>query len=265
MRNNLLLLAIGLLVTTSPSHAQFNIQSPDGNVSIGPNGINVQQGGQTVRMNGSGIAVDKPGEHVRIKPTSIKTTRTKTVTTSVKSPAASALTLAQRVEALEIATHGQVSAGSLITRVQKLEKDTIGSIGTGTLAVRIAKIESTLGSGTAITTSEVTAPERVVVSSTTTHVKPRTIAGGKDITLNNSNYEGTIACSGGNVVLNASHCEIKFTGHIKSLVINGSGNDIGCDTVEHVAVNGSSNDVRWSRSVNPSVADSGSANTLESH
>ena len=263
MRNYFLLLALGLMAASQPSHAQFNIQSPDGNVSIGPNGINVQQGGQTVRMNGGGITVDKPGEHVRIKPNSIKTSTTRAVTTTVKSPAASALTLAQRVEALEIATHGQASTGPLITRVQKLEKDTIGTTGSGTLAVRIAKIEATLGSGTAISSPEKTT-EKVVVSSSATHVKPRTISGGKDITLNTSNYEGTIACSGGNVVLDASHCEIKFTGHIKALVVNGSGNDIACDTVEHVVVNGSSNDVKWSRAVNPSVADSGSANTLES-
>lgn len=260
MRKYFLLLVLGMMATAQPSHAQFNIQSPDGSVSIGPNGINVQQGNQSVRMNGSGISVDKPGESVRIKPTSIKTTKSKTVTTTVKSPAASALTLAQRVEALEIATHGKVSAGSLISRVQKLEMDTIGSAGTGTLAVRITKIENSLGNVGNV-------PERVVVSTKSASVKSHAVSsstGGKDITLNNSNYEGTIACSGGNVTLNASHCEIKFTGHINSLVINGSGNDIACDTVNHVAVNGSSNDVKWSRAVNPSIADSGSANTLES-
>jgi hypothetical protein len=260
MRNYLLLLVLGMMANMQPSHAQFNIQSPDGNVSIGPNGINVQQGNQSVRMNGSGISVDKPGESVRIKPTSIRTTKSKTVTSSVKSPAASSLTLAQRVSALEIATHGKVSAGSLISRVQKLEMDTIGATGSGTLALRITKIENSLGNVGNV-------PERVVVSTKSTSVKSHGVSsatGGKDITLNNSNYQGVIACNGGNVTLNASHCEIKFTGHVGSLVINGSGNDIACDTVSHVVVNGSSNDVKWSRASNPSVEDCGSANTLES-
>ncbi len=115
-----------------------------------------------------------------------------------------------------------------------------------------------------------------VHTAVTTHVKTvKTIdssatsvnvhgGGGKDIILDNSGFEGTVACNGGNVVLNASACKVRFTGSITALVLNGSSNNITCDQVHHVQVNGSANDVNWSRGCTPSVANAGSANTLKS-
>lgn len=175
MRRYVLLAVLCTMASTQASHAQLNIRTDQGDVSIGSDGINVRQGGQKVNINNNSIYV-KQSKHHGGKVYPSKTTTIQTVTSAVG--------------------------------------------------------ESSLGSG-------------------------------KDMILDKSGFEGKIACSGGNVVLNASGCGIKFTGPINALVLNGSSNNITCDDVHHVQVNGSANDVNWSRACNPSVANAGSANTLK--
>lgn len=296
MRRFSLLLVLGAMVSGQSSQAQFNIRTDQGDVSIGSGGISVRQNGQkvninhsgvnvhqptqSVNINHSGVNVHQPTQRVRIHPASI-TTHVKTVSTvktvSVKEPS-----LDQRVANLEIVAYGKKSAGTLISRVEKLETDTIGAVGAGSLTLRVSKLATALGA------RESFAQKVAVKSSSAYEARPSLQIGssssgssvtsvnvqaggavqsggvGKDIIFDTSGYEGTVACNGGNVVLNASACHIKFTGPINALVLNGSSNNITCDNVHHVQVNGSANDVNWIRSCNPSVANAGSANTLKS-
>lgn len=271
MRRFFLLLVLPLMTSGQPSHAQFNIRTDQGDVSIGSDGINVRQGGKKVNINHSGISVNQPKHSARVH--TAVTTHVKTVSTA-KSTSVREPSLDQRVTNLEIAAYGKKSTGTLIARVEKLETDTLGAVGEGSLTVRVSKLVTALGAGASST-------QKVVVSSASHHeARPVQISsseinssvtsvnvpsgGGKDIILDNSGFEGTVASSGGNVVLNASGCKIRFTGPINALVINGSSNNITCDSVHHVQVNGSANDVNWNRGCTPSVANAGSANTLKS-
>ena len=270
MRRFFLLLVLASMTSGQASHAQFNIRTDQGDVSIGSDGINVRQGGQKVNINHNGINVNQPKHNSRIH--TAVTTRVKTVstvkTTSVREPS-----LEQRVTTLEIAAYGKKSTGTLIARVERLETDTLGAVGEGSLTVRVSKLVTALGAGgssthkVAVTSSshnEISPVQNSSSSEINSATSVNVHGGGKDIVLDTSGFDGTVACNGGNVVLNASGCKIRFTGPINALVLNGSSNNITCDNVHHVQVNGSANDVNWSRGCNPSVANAGSANTLKS-
>lgn len=308
MKTTLLIVILGMISSVQPSQAQINIQSDDGNVTIGGDGINIRQGGQSVKLNPGGISIQQPGQAVRVKSSTVRTRNSRNaveikstgskvkksaVVSNVKTTSVVALSIEQRVSNLEMQAYGKKTTGiPLIARVEKLETDTLGATGSGTLTVRVSKLASALGisEATIQTVSvkksvdvsagnpsvQINAPGQIDISRSGTSVRMNAGGGvasggggaaglsGSDIVLDTSGFDGTVACNGGNVVLNASSCTIKFTGAINALVLNGSSNDISCDSVRHVQVNGSANDVKWSRTANPSVANSGSANTLRS-
>ncbi len=303
MKTTLLVVILGMISSVQASHAQINIQSDDGNVSIGGDGINIRQGGQSVKLNPGGISIQQPGQGVRVRSSTIRTRNSRnavevkstgskvkksSVVSNVKTTAVVALSIEQRVSNLEMQAYGKKTTGvPLIARVEKLETDTLGATGSGTLTVRVSKLAGALGVNEATkqtvsvkksvdvsggnSSVQISAPGQIDISKSGTSVRMNAGVGGGavggsggDIVLDTSGFDGTVACNGGNVVLNASSCTIKFTGAINALVLNGSSNDISCDTVRHVQVNGSANDVKWSRSANPSVANAGSANTLRS-
>lgn len=290
MKTTLLVVALGMISSVHAAQAQINIESDEGNVTIGGDGIRVRSGGQSVNLNPGGITIQQPGQNVRVQSsgrprsssTSIKTKKS-TAVTNVKTTAVTGLSIEQRVTNLEMQAYGKKTTGiPLIARVEKLETDTLGATGSGTLTVRVTKLASALGvtegtkqsvivkkSPPASNTLVDINPGHIDISSSGSGSSVRMNSGGGvgqpgDIVLDTSGFEGTVACNGGNVVLNASSCDIKFTGTINALVLNGSSNEITCDSVRHIQVNGSANDVNWSRSANPSVANAGSANTLKS-
>ncbi len=268
MRSYQLLLVLAMMTSAQASQAQFNIQTDEGTVTIGGDGINVRHGGETVKINSGGISVRKPHQAVNVR----SSKKNGTVSTRVRTNSVSGLSLPQRVAKLEKQAYGKENQSiPLITRVEKLELDTIGAVGTGSISLRVSKLANILDTSestdkTVVVKSVHVSEERpsIEVNGPRTAVKMDAIGVGADIVLDNSNFDGTVACNGGNVVLNASSCNIKFTGPINALILNGSGNDITCDTVRHVQVNGSANDVKWIRTSNPSVANAGSANTLRS-
>lgn len=340
MKTTLLVVILGMISSVQASHAQINIQSDEGNVTLGGDGgINIRQGGQSVRLGPGGITIQQPGHGVRVKSSSVKTrnsrssvevkstgSKVKKSTVVTKEKAVIALSIEQRVTNLEMQAYGKKTTGvPLIGRVEKLEADTLGAVGSGTLTVRVSKLASALGVNEGVnktvavsksvavsggTPSVQINPGQVDISDSDSSVSMNAGAGGAsmrindtgsftsvrmnsgdggasmringtgsgtsvrmnagggggagDIVFDTSGFDGTVACNGNNVVLNASSCNIRFTGTINALVLNGSSNDITCDTVRHVQVNGSANDVKWSKSANPSVADVGSANTLRS-
>lgn len=291
MKKPVVLLFASLCFTLQAANSQFDIKSEDGNVSIGPGGINIQSGGDTVKIGPASINVKKPGKTVEISPTGINidknrnnlsnrksavsaSTSVKTSGTASKAANAAGLSIEQRVGNLEMQVYGKRTSGqALIKRVEKLEQDNLGHTGQGTIITRVDVLSRAIGTGAgnasvSISTRTHTDNDGSTVSVQGSHGGVNISSAGQSgqsiITLNDSDFEGDVKCSNSDVVLNASDCKIHFVGTVKHLVVNGSSNELRCDLVQHVQVNGSENHVTWSSGANPSIANVGSSNTLKS-
>lgn len=292
------LLAFLASASVQVASAQIDVQSEDGNrVTIGPGGISIQKAGagpgKTVNISPlGGISVQKGGNESvdisttginvrtttkgKVRATGARTSVTKRSSSTKKTTVTAEVPLEEQVTSIEIQVYGKKTQGApLLARIEKLEIDNAGQKGTGTLKARVAALMRIVGinqppvaSGGASVTQQSTltvsgTPSVSITGSGDGGFLSIATTGGSGYIINDSGMNGTIRCRGENAVINASGCKLRFQGNLDRLIINGSHNELVCDGVSKISVNGSSNAVSWNTSLgSPMVSNNGSNNNL---
>lgn len=284
MKGYLLLAVVGIVIPQA-SHAQFNIQTDDGNVTMGADGIHIRKSGKSVDLGSGGISAYKTKKTVKVNSTGISARNGRnsavinssgmavkkgTVSTRTKTSTKTVVSLDQRVSSLEIQAYGKKTVGvPLIGRVEKLEADTLGATGTGTLNVRISKLAAALG------TTEATSRQTMSVNEGVTTTRSTIENSGGVPTVDISKFGnsekiqavgaaagvGITGGTGKDIILDTSSYEGTIAGNGGNVVLNASGCDIKITgTVNALVLNGSSNDITCDTVRH--VQSNGSANTV---
>jgi len=266
------------------SHAQFNIQSDEGDVTMGADGIHIRSAGQSVDVGRGGISASKAKKTVKVNSSGISArngrnsaaihssgvaVKNGTVSTRTKTSTTTVVSLEQRVGSLEIQAYGQKTVGvPLIGRVEKLEADTLGATGTGTLNVRISKLAAALG------TTETSSKQTVTVNEGVTGTRSTIESSGGVPMVDISKFGNSVKIqavgaagaritggTGKDIILDTGGYEGTIVGNGGNVVLNASGCDIKITgTINALVLNGSSNDITCDTVHH--VQSNGSANTV---
>ena len=279
MRKFILLTLTGL-IASSPAFAQFNINSGDGDVSIGPDGISIrgrgENAGKNVQITPAGIGVQETTRgktqtvNIRRGGITVPPATTRTTTTRVTRPATSTkLSTQAKVTIIEQQIYGKTNASlPLIKRVEKLEQDNLGKVGRGVLNQRVDTLVRELGVnlGSSSTTTITSSPGGNVVTTTnSTTTGAIKTSSGRDVVLNGAELSKRLSLNGENLVVNGSECNVRVQGTVGKLAVNGSDNTIWLDACSRISVVGSSNKIRWKRGAgtsSPRIDDVGSDNSI---
>lgn len=259
------------------------------NVRLGPGGIQIDSdnGYKRSKVN-LGPGLNAQTNRARTSKTVTTTTKrvggsivkSTTVNTATRNIKPSAPNAQEQVTVIETKVYGQAFSGKpLMARVEKLEIDNLGQKGSGPLTLRINTLAKQLGvtiTGTSTTvvnssnaTAEIYSPgsEAITVNvkerqmPRITSVDPYPVLA--DMVINDDNQSIVGTCNGNSIVLNGSNCNLKLTGKLGLVTINGNNNRIKSDQIGIVVANGDFNNVTWSRTQGaPMITNNGRDNSM---
>ncbi len=259
------------------------------NVRLGPGGIQIDSdngykrskvnlgSGSSVRTNRARTTKTVTTTTKRVGSSIVKSTTVNTATRNIK-PAG--LSAQEQVTIIETKIYGQAYSGKpLIARVEKLEIDNLGQKGNGPLTVRINTLAKQLGVTITSTSTTVVSSGNSTVEIHTpgseamtvnvkerqmpriTSVDPYPVLA--DMVINDDNQSIVGTCNGNSIVLNGNNCNLKLTGKLALVTINGNNNRIKSDQISIVVANGDFNNVIWSRTQGaPMITNNGRDNSM---
>jgi hypothetical protein len=214
-----LLIALG---GRSPAEAQIDINAGDGSqVKIGPGGVFIQSGGNVVKVRANQVGIDQRevggASQVKIGPGGVSVRSSSNVAKggSVKLRPAGNAERADKSSLKVKAMHGQVN-------------------------VRAKAAESASGKSEVRAVENPSAP-----TSTSSAVLSGNATKTRNFAITSNNSEVSFTCNGDSCTIGSSNNTVTLHGKCGNLKIVGNNNDVICETVDVVSIEGNNNTVTW--------------------